>query len=101
MRTGIALLPDGRDEPQGRAAPPGAGWARLDDTVLYWADDDERWQDARDNARSAGVGLEERPAPGTSDDLHLVTQVGRVFQHEHPDVPVLVDKGRYLVVSLD
>ncbi|TDD63657.1 M28 family metallopeptidase [Actinomadura rubrisoli] len=101
MRTGIALLPDGRDEPQGRAAPPGADWARLDDTVLYWADDDERWQDARDGARSAGVALEERPAPGTSADLHLVTQVGRVFQHEHPDVPVLVDKGRYLVVSLD
>jgi Zn-dependent M28 family amino/carboxypeptidase len=34
-------------------------------------------------------------------DLRLVTQVGRVFQHEHPDVPVLVDKGRYLVVSID
>jgi hypothetical protein len=30
-----------------------------------------------------------------------VTQVGRVFQHDHRDVPVLLDKGRYLVVAMD
>jgi len=29
-----------------------------------------------------------------------VTQVGRVFQHEHRNIPVLVDKGRYLVVAM-
>ena len=29
----------------------------------------------------------------------LVTQLGRLFQRRHPDVPVLVDKGRYLVVD--
>jgi Zn-dependent M28 family amino/carboxypeptidase len=28
-------------------------------------------------------------------------QKGRLFQQEHPDVPVLLDKGRYLVVDLD
>jgi hypothetical protein len=33
--------------------------------------------------------------------LHLVTQIGRCFQEDHPDVPVVVDKGRYLVVDLD
>jgi len=35
------------------------------------------------------------------DRLHLVVQNGRTFQQEHPDVPVLADKGRYLVVDLD
>jgi hypothetical protein len=33
--------------------------------------------------------------------LHLVTQIGRLFQEEHPEVPVVVDKGRHLVVALD
>jgi hypothetical protein len=33
--------------------------------------------------------------------LYLVTQEGRLFQRAHPEVPVLFDKGRHLVVSLD
>jgi hypothetical protein len=36
-----------------------------------------------------------------ADHLHLVTQVGRTFQLERPDVPILVDAGRYLVVAHD
>jgi Zn-dependent M28 family amino/carboxypeptidase len=31
----------------------------------------------------------------------MVVQKGRLFQQEHPKVPVLLDKGRYLVVDLD
>jgi Zn-dependent M28 family amino/carboxypeptidase len=33
-------------------------------------------------------------------DLFIVVQKGRLFQIEHPDVPVIVDKGRYLLVEL-
>ena len=33
--------------------------------------------------------------------LHVVAQKGRLFQQEHPDVPVLIDKGRFLLVDLD
>lgn len=29
-----------------------------------------------------------------------MTQVGKVFEQEHPDVPVVLDKGRYLIVRL-
>jgi hypothetical protein len=42
-----------------------------------------------DEATAARTG---RPA--------LVTQVGRSFQEQHPDVPVLLDHGRHLVVAL-
>jgi hypothetical protein len=46
-----------------------------------------------------GDGPTSRQAPhGTP---HLVVQKGRLFQQAHPDVPVLLDKGRYLVVDLD
>lgn len=33
--------------------------------------------------------------------LSLVIQTARLFQEDHPEVPVVVDKGRYLVVDLD
>jgi hypothetical protein len=33
--------------------------------------------------------------------LQLVTQNGRLFQADHPGVPVLVDRGRLLVVDVD
>jgi Zn-dependent M28 family amino/carboxypeptidase len=42
-----------------------------------------------------------RIAGGTMGRLHLVVQVGNRFQAEHPDVPVLYSKGRYLLVDLD
>lgn len=35
------------------------------------------------------------------EHLHLVVQKGRLFQKAHPDVPVLYDRGRFLVVALD
>jgi len=33
--------------------------------------------------------------------LHLVVQVGRRFESEYPEVPVVLSKGRYLIVDLD
>ena len=65
-------------------------WARLGDKIIVWAAHRsavERLQ--RDN----GV-----PAPAAG--LALVTQVGRSFQNDHPNVPILVDHGRHVVVDV-
>ena len=44
----------------------------------------------------------ERLARGlTPSRLHLVAQVGNRFEAEHPEVPVLYRKGRYLLVDID
>jgi hypothetical protein len=53
-------------------------WVRLGTTTFTWS--------AGDGARSTG-------------GLALVTQVGRAFQDENPDVRVLLDHGRHLVVE--
>lgn len=37
----------------------------------------------------------------TRDQLHVVVQHGRLFQQQHPEVPVLHDRGRFLLVQLD
>ncbi len=58
----------------------GADWVRLGDTVLR--------RDA-----------EQARAP--KSQLRLVVQHGRLFQQAHPDVRVLSDKGRFLVVDVD
>ncbi len=67
------------------ARQPGRNWARLGDTEIVWTDD----------TQPLGRGSRKAPA------LRLVTQVGRLFQDEHPDVTVLIEHGRHLVVAGD
>jgi hypothetical protein len=79
------------------AASPVAGggvrWTLLGDVVVLW--EPETPSAAVEVARWAGV---EGP-PSTTGGLALVTQVGAAFQREHPEVEVLVDRGRHLVVD--
>ena len=42
-----------------------------------------------------------RQVDATRDQLHVVVQHGRPFQQQHPEVPVLHDRGRFLLVQLD
>ncbi|WP_370947143.1 M28 family peptidase [Amycolatopsis sp. cg5] len=59
------------------AIPAGFRWVRMGDAVL-----------------AAG------PRADVSN-LRLVTQNGRLFQEEHPEVPILLDSGRYLIAAGD
>jgi FMN phosphatase YigB (HAD superfamily) len=80
-----------------RIEDPDVRWTRLGDVLVV-----------RSPATRAGQLV---PRAQTADSarrlfvpeqhLHLVTQVGRLFQEDHPHVGVLVDKGRYLVVEID
>jgi hypothetical protein len=57
--------------------------ARLGDRTIVWCPAGEK------------LGRASRTAPG----LLLVTQVGRTFQDEYPDVVPLLEHGRHLVIS--
>lgn len=57
--------------------------ARVGDKTILWCPAEDH------------LGRASRTAPG----LLLVTQVGRTFQDEHPDVTPLLDHGRHLVIS--
>lgn len=80
------------------AMATGVAWVRLGEEVLVSGRtaDVERVVAAMVNIAATPV-----PAAVAAERLQLVTQNGRLFQQEHPDVPVIVDKGRYLVVDLD
>ena len=81
---GWALLPASAGLPQEVA------WSRFGDELLVWAaDGDERLLRLRERARRSG----------RAGALALVTQVGAAFQQAHPEVAVVLDRGRHLVVD--
>ncbi|MFV8053246.1 M20/M25/M40 family metallo-hydrolase [Mycobacterium sp. 48b] len=59
----------------------GADWVQLGDTVLR-----------RDTTHAASRARQAQ--------LRLVVQHGRLYQKAHPHVPVVTDKGRYLVIDV-
>ena len=78
------------------ARPP----LQFGDQLVYFGTE-RQWAGVTRSASRAGLQLREHPGSIESERLHVVIQKGRLFQREHPDVPVLVDKGRYLLVDID
>ncbi|MGY1607548.1 MULTISPECIES: M20/M25/M40 family metallo-hydrolase [unclassified Geodermatophilus] len=70
-------------------------WARFGDDV-FLVDP----PDPTGGRRHAGT-TPRRAQEVPRDHLRLVIQCGRSFQKAHPDVPVLLDHGRFLVVAVD
>jgi hypothetical protein len=80
--------------------PPGASWARFGDEVLLVSDEGQ-WDALADRAERSALPLQERRTGVEGEHLHVVVQNGRRFQQEQPDVPVILDRGRFLLVELD
>lgn len=78
---------------------PSTGWARFGRDTLFWSEE-EQAVDAFPGA-SRGTLLTRREEAVTRQQLHVVVQNGRLFQQHHPDVPVLHDRGRFLLVKID
>jgi hypothetical protein len=81
-------------------ASPDTIWARFGNEVLVAASDTQ-WARA---TRARQTGASEPHVTDTDieiDQLHLVVQHGRLFQQHQPEVKVLLDKGRFLVVDLE
>jgi FMN phosphatase YigB (HAD superfamily) len=71
------------------------GWARFGDDVFLIDPPDQ----AGGRGRAGTTPRRGQEVP--RDHLRLVIQCGRAFQKAHPDVPVLLDHGRFLVVAAD
>jgi len=76
---------------------PGVSWARFGSETLLFSDDDAK--PAATASRGARIPYREEEV--TKEQLHVVVQHGRTFQDHNPDVPVLHDRGRFLLVKLD
>jgi hypothetical protein len=71
------------------------GWARFGDEVFLVDPPGQA------GGRSQAGTTLRRGQDVPRDQLRLVIQCGRSFQQAHPDVPVLLDRGRFLVVAVD
>ena len=92
---GGAHVPD-RDPIRARQPrhPRVPAWVRLGDDLLFVGDEPAP-------AVPEGRAARRHPKAVRREDLHVVTQIGAVFERAHPEVPIVVDKGRYLVVELE
>jgi Peptidase family M28 len=92
--------PSGRDVRLGSAVPPGTSWAQFGDEVLLYTDEPQ-WEGLVEHAGRSALQLREHPATVKREHMHVVVQNGRLFQQEHPDARVILDRGRFLLVELD
>ena len=87
---------EGTAAARGRGAGPApeATWAQFGEETLLLSDEAE---EPRGRARGAARG---RRVDASREELHVVVQNGRLFQQLNPDVPVIHDRGRYLLVQI-
>jgi Peptidase family M28/Repeat of unknown function (DUF346) len=71
-------------------------WTEFGARTLLWAED-SAWDGVRQRTREANLRVEDRPVIGR---LYLISQVGKTFQQNNPDIRIVLDKGRYLVADL-
>jgi Peptidase family M28 len=86
-------------EEAGRQAPD-MPWVRIGSETLFLARDGGEAAAAR-QARTGRAGPAAVIEAGPPENRYIVTQIGRLFQRAYPDVPILHDRGRYLIVALD
>jgi hypothetical protein len=94
------IPPDARGKQFNLVVSPNTSWAQFGDKVLLYADD-TAWEGVADRTERSGLRLQEYPAAVKREHMQIVVQNGRLFQQEHPDVPVIVDRGRILLVELE
>ena len=100
MRYAVSPISAAAERPQTADFDPGTRSIRFGD-VLFHMTEQPRWGGLAKAARGAGAALKRLSHATPRERLHMVVQKGRLFQQAHGDVPVLLDKGRYLVVDLD
>jgi hypothetical protein len=78
---------------------PGTSWVRFGKQTLLYSEENREGGAAVPAGRGARVPSRQEDV--SREELHVVVQNGRLFQQHHPDVPVLHDRGRFLLVKLD
>lgn len=94
------LTPDNRSAQVDAAVSLGASWVQFGKELLLYTDDNQ-WEGLVGRANQGSLQLQEYPVAVKRENIYLVVQKGRLFQQEHPEVPVILNHGRFLLVELD
>ena len=71
-------------------------WVRFGRDILFYSDEISKGIVGENAERT-----ELRREDVSKEELHIVVQNGRLFQKHHPNVTVIHDRGRFLLVKLD
>ncbi len=77
----------------------GGNWLRFGDLWLVYAEEDN-WAQFSAKAQRNGLQLQSLADNVRREEFGLVIQKGCSFQRAHPDVEILLHKGRYLLTRL-
>ncbi len=82
-----------------RVEEHGGWWVRFGDDVLVYTAN-EKWTAVTSRLKPSDPVPRREIGTVAKRNMHLVVQKGRIFQQENPDVRVILDKGRFLVVDI-
>jgi len=94
MKIALHRIPSGAANRSSRSIP-GFNQIQLGDELLVYT------RGASTSERAPNITLEKPLVQTEEGNLHLVVQIGSRFQQEHPEVPIVVNKGRYLIANID
>ncbi|MCA1624023.1 MAG: M28 family metallopeptidase, partial [Acidobacteria bacterium] len=77
---------------------PNVSYARFGDELFLFSDESE-WNQT-DSALAERTNFSELGETPRREDLHVVIQKGDLFERSHPEVPILFNKGRFLIVEV-
>jgi hypothetical protein len=87
----VALLSKSQRSPQ-------VHWSRIGNSTILWTNEDNKI--FRSNINKIGINTDTNSPRDCKGQLYLVMQVGSSFQRKYPNVPVVLQKGRYLAVDV-
>ena len=75
-------------------------WIQFGQEALLYADESD-WNEIANSAGRSSIPLQRNPNPSQQENLYLVLQKGRLFQQEHPEIPVLLDTFHHSILNKD
>jgi hypothetical protein len=78
---------------------PGASWVKFGDAIAYYGNASD-WPHVSEAAGRASLSLRDHPHEIDPKHLHVVIQKGNLFQRKYPEIPIILDKGRFLLVEM-
>jgi hypothetical protein len=94
------IPPENRQSELEQLIPSNVSYVQFGDEVLLFGSDPGNQERRAGFNKINNLKLREQFPTVKRENLYLVVQIGSCFQQENPDVPVIFNKGRYIVVNL-
>jgi hypothetical protein len=78
---------------------PGVSWVQFGEETLLYREEPEEPKAVATSTR--GARMPRREEDVSREQMYIVIQNGRLFQQRNPEIPILHDRGRFLLAKID